>query len=100
MGNKSVRCYTNEGWVRSMGASVAEVDKPLLSVARMVNKGATVVFSPEGSYVDNPSGTERIHLTKEKGLFTMKVWVPRIQTNGKYDKGNGHEHKAPFPGQA
>ena len=58
---------------------MAPVDKPLLSVAQIVDKGGTVVFSKSGSYIDDPSGQQRIHLKHENGLFTMKVWIPRDQ---------------------
>ena len=48
--------------------------------------GATVVFSPAGSYIDAP-GCNRVPLTASKGVYNLKMWVPRNQRN-------------PFQGQA
>ena len=70
------------------------MDKPLLSVAQIVDKGGTVVFSKAGSYVDDPEGQQRIHLKHENGLFTMKVWIPGDQ------EASAAAHAASFQGQA
>ena len=43
-GEKTFKAVTNEGLVRRMTAQVCDVDKPLLSVSKMVKAGHTVVF--------------------------------------------------------
>ena len=48
--------------------------------------GATVVFSPTGSYIDTPGGARQM-LTASNGIYNLKMWVPRDQKN-------------PFQGQA
>ena len=93
-GKKTFSCYTDEGWCRRIGVSVTAVDKPLLSVAQIVDKGGTVVFSKAGSYVDDPSDQQRIHLKHENGLLTMEVWIPRDQ------QASAAESTAHFQGQA
>ena len=78
---------TTEGWdLRSIKAAVTKIDVPLLSVSSCVLAGATVVFSPAGSYIE-AQGCNRVPLTASKGAYNLKVWVPRNQGN-------------PFQGQA
>ena len=61
---------------------MAEVDKPLLSVAQIVHMGGKVVFSPEDSYIECKSksgGVRRDNLVFKEGLYVLKLWVPRKQ---------------------
>ena len=68
---------TEEGYKRALNASVTDVDRPLLSVAQIVQKGGNVVFSPQGSYVEHPKTKERLTLEQKGGLFMLKMWIPR-----------------------
>ena len=68
---------TEEGYKRALNASVTDVDRPLLSVAQIVQKGGKVVFSPQGSYVEHPKTKERLALEQKGGLFMLKMWIPR-----------------------
>ena len=69
-----------------MKAAVTKVETPLLSVSAVVLAGGTVVFSPGGSYIEAKGG-HRTPLTASKGVYNLKMWVPRNQKN-------------PFQGQA
>ena len=74
-GEKKMVMSTAEGVVREFTAQVTEVNKPLLSVSKMVNAGYTVTFSPEGSYIyDGYDGTYQ-YLESRNGLFMLKGWV-------------------------
>ena len=68
---------TQEGFNIALNASVTDVDRPLSSVAQMVQKGSRVVFSPQGSYVEHPMSRERLALEQRGGLFMLKMWIPR-----------------------
>ena len=68
---------TEEGYKRALNASVTDVDRPLLSVAQIVQKGGKVVFSPQGSYVEHHKTRERLALEQKGGLFMLKMWIPR-----------------------
>ena len=57
---------------------MADVDKPLLSVAQIVHNGGKVVFSRAGSYIEMKNG-RRDQLEFRKGLHVLKLWVPRDQ---------------------
>ena len=58
--------------------SVADVDKPLLSVAQVVHNGGKVVFSQVGSYIEHASGRQD-QLEFRNGLYVLRLWVPRDQ---------------------
>ena len=51
---------------------VADVKKPLASVSKMVEKGSSVHFTPQGSYILGPKG-ERIELQQKGGVYVMDV---------------------------
>ena len=55
-----------EGFKRALNASATAVDRPLLSVAQIVQNGSNVVFSSQGSYVENPR-------TKEMPALEQKI---------------------------
>ena len=75
-GEKKVR-FKKEGLagVNSMLFQVTDVGKPLASVAKILDKGNTVIFSrgQGGSYVVNDKIGRRIPLVEEKGTFVMEV---------------------------
>lgn len=77
MGEKMFHGFTdNEGLQRSIKAQVCAVNKPLLSVNRLVQAGNTVVFGPEGAYVQDGANAEKIWLRENGGMYMMKLWVP------------------------
>ena len=55
---------------------MADVDKPLLSVAQVFHNGGKVVFSPNGSYIEHASGRQG-QLEFRNGLYVLKLWIPR-----------------------
>ena len=56
LGEKTFCAATDEGYVRQLKAQIAEVNRPLLSVSRLIAAGNTVTFSPEGSCIRDASG--------------------------------------------
>ena len=84
LGEKQVRAVTDE--LSSSGqykptefkCSVADVDKPLLSVAQVVHNGGKVVFSQAGSYIEHASGRQD-QLEFRNGIYVLKLWIPRDQ---------------------
>ena len=85
-GNKKFTAVTEAWDLRGINAAVTRVDTPLRSVSNCVLAGATVVFSPSGSYIDTPDG-KRQPLTESKSIYNLKLWIPKDQKN-------------PFQGQA
>jgi len=74
-GEKHMFMSSAEGVNRAMTAQVTEVNKPLLSVSKMVKAGNTVIFSPEGSYIYDGYTGETMSLEESKGLYWLKVWI-------------------------
>ena len=81
---------TEEGFKRTLKASVTDVDRPLLSVSQIVKNGSKVVFSPQGSYVENPRTKERLVLEQKGGLFTLKMWIPREENQQRAGEPSFH----------
>ena len=76
LGEKVVTGLTDqEGLERAIRAQVCQVNKPLLSVHRLVQAGNTVVFSPDGSYIKDANGGE-LWLREAGGMYHLKLWVP------------------------
>ena len=81
-GEKLFRAETDEYRSLQVRSQVADVDKALLSVAQIVDRGGRVVFSPGGSYIEtvNSRGqTRRGHLEFRDGLYVMRLWIPKNQ---------------------
>ena len=61
------------------------MDKALLSVAQIVDRGGRVVLSPAGSYIEtvNSRGqTRKGHLEFRDGLYVMRLAIPKNQGSG------------------
>ena len=77
MGEKTFQALTDgEGFVRGITAQVCDVNKPLLSVSKLVQSGNTVVFDSDGAYVEDKGTGERMWLKESGGMYMMKLWVP------------------------
>ena len=78
-GMKTFNAQTEDEQWRLISARVTDVDKALLSVSQIVQKGgATVVFAPEGGYIQNP-GSPAIPLELRNSTYCLKMWVPKDQ---------------------
>ena len=78
-GTKTFKAQMDDEQWRDMSARVTDVDQALLSVSQIVQKGgATVVFSPEGSYIQNP-GAPAIPMELRNNVYHLKMWVPKEQ---------------------
>lgn len=75
LGEKKFVAVGEEGHMRRMRAQVCDVNKPLLSVHRMVQAGNRVVFDPVGSFVEDTVTGERMNLTEQGGMYMLKLWV-------------------------
>ena len=81
LGEKSFRASTEAGQVRDLKAQVADTNRPLLSVSRLVAAGNTVVFSPSASYIQDEAG-EKIQLEAGNGMYSVKLWVAAAKGKG------------------
>ena len=80
LGEKRFMAYTEEGSVRSITAQVCEVNKPLLSVRKVMAGGSRVVFDEEGSYIESKATGERTWMRESGGMFMLKMYVQKTST--------------------
>ena len=77
LGEKVLKGFTDgDSVVRSIKAQVCEVNKPLLSVSKLVQSGNTVVFSPDGAYIEDRAHSGRIWLREDGGMYMARMWLP------------------------
>ena len=76
LGQKSFSGITPDGARRSLTAQVCDVNKPLMSVARLVQSGHSVIFSQSGSRIVDDETGEAIRLHESNGMFMLRMWVP------------------------
>jgi len=72
-GEKKVRFKTINGKKSSITFQVAQVRKPLASVARIVDKGNVVVFGPKESYIQNIKTQEKVPVERRNGTYHIDV---------------------------
>ena len=69
--------FTEEGLAREIVAQVCEVNKPLLSVSKMVAAGNRVVFDESGSYIENIVSGEKVWMKSQGGMYMLKMFVKK-----------------------
>ena len=77
LGEKKFAAVDAGGVEKKMTAQVCEVNKPLLSVKKVVTAGNRVVFDPEGSYIEDKQTLEKMWLQEEIGMYMLQLWVKR-----------------------
>ena len=75
LGEKKFEAVTEEGITRGITCQVCEVNKPLLSVSKIVKAGNRVVFDSEGSYIEDRRSREKMWLREQGGMYMLKLWV-------------------------
>ena len=86
LGEKDFAAVTDCGSLRRITAQVTEVNKALLSVAKLVQSGHRAVFDPEPSYIEHCQTGEWFPLQENNGTYALRLWIHKNQ-------------KSPFGGQ-
>ena len=73
-----------------MTFQVAQVTKPLCAISKICERGHTVVFDEDGSYVKNKKTCKVIHLKKERGVCVMDAAVVGHGSWASNDNGQHH----------
>lgn len=74
-GERKVVLATNSGDLKTMRYQVADVTKPLASVARICQAGHRVVFDSDGSYIEDKGTGHREWLREHNGTYVMDTWI-------------------------
>ena len=81
MGEKKFFGISGEGFHRQMKAQVCGINKGLLSVSKLVEKGNRVIFDSEGSYIEDRQTQERMYLKESRGLYMLNLWIKATGNN-------------------
>ena len=75
LGQRTFAGESAEGVKRKLTGQVCDINKSLLSVRRCVQAGDMVVFSKNGSYVQDELTGEKMELQERNGMYLLKLWV-------------------------
>ena len=73
LGQRRVHFKTTNGANSSVLFQVTHARKPLASVAKIVQKGNRVVFSPEASYIENIHSGTKVPIVEANGTYHLDV---------------------------
>ena len=66
------------GWVTSVLVTwtfqVAKINKPLLSVSKLIDGDMRVVFDKDGSYLYNKITGDIVRIKRERGVFVIEAF--------------------------
>ena len=77
LGEKKFTGITENGIAREITAQVCEVNKPLLSVSKIVAAGNRLVFDPNDSCIEDIESGEKVLLKNQGGMYIIKMQVKR-----------------------
>ena len=74
-GQKNINFITDDGQSLSTTWQIAEVTKPLRSVARICDNGMSVHFFADGGYMEDTTNKRRLYFNREGNQYTHNEWV-------------------------
>ena len=74
-GEKRMRMWTLDGKERTIVCQVCNVNKCLLSVARLNEAGQTVILDGNNSYIQDKATGERVKVDYKNKTYTIRAWV-------------------------
>lgn len=75
LGEKRFVAISSEGVAKGLTCQICEVNRPLLSVSKIVNAGHKVVFTGAGSWIEDEKTGEVMALKEDGGMYTLQMWV-------------------------
>ena len=80
LGQRTVPLQFEGGTHKTMTCDVMPIHRPLASVSKIVAKGHKVVFSQEGSFIEQQGSGQRIPLELRDGVYLLKGHVLNTAT--------------------
>ena len=80
---------TEDGKERKMTVQIADVRKPLASVAKICDQGNEVVFRKEGGEIVNKKTGATTQMKREGDLYYLYLWVNHEKTKKMKDGFQG-----------
>ena len=75
MGEQKVRFLTKDGVWATLLFQIAGINKPLVSVSKLIDEGWRVVFDDEGSYLLHKITKKKIMMDRTRGVFTIEAYI-------------------------
>ena len=72
-GKKVLRVITKEGQAKAMNMQITDVNKALMSVAKICDAGHSVVFTSDGGIIKSNKTGEETKFRRENNVYRMKV---------------------------
>ena len=72
-GCKRVKVTTKEGQLRTMNMQITDVNRALMSVAKICDAGHTVTFNSDGGVIRNKKTGEETKFRRENNVYRMTV---------------------------
>ena len=61
---------------------LAAINKPLVSVSKLIEQGYRVIFDEDNSYIIHKKSMEIIKMRKEKGVFVVDAYIAKNPSTG------------------
>ncbi len=75
MGEQNVRVALEDGTLCSLEFQVAKVNKPILSVGKLIEKGHSVTFNDVGGEIVHLKSGIRTQFKRVAGVYMLDMWV-------------------------
>ena len=75
LGEQHCEAYTETGEQTEVLFQVADVSKPLVSVAAICERGNRVIFGRSGGVVQNLHSGSQIPFRRENGIYILSMWL-------------------------
>ena len=78
VGQQKVKFLTESGTWAQWVFQVAAINKPLVSVSKLVDDGWRVVFDGDASYIKHKKTGNIINIRRERGVFVVDAYVDPV----------------------
>jgi hypothetical protein len=78
-GEKLVPGLSDEGASMNINFQVTQVETPLIAVSKLTAVGHQVWFGGDHGYITHGSSGKHTKFFKKKGVFVLRIWVPRAR---------------------
>ena len=89
MGEQVIHAMTNDYKNAPMTLQIAEVSRPLTSVANLCDKNKVVIFGQKGGVIVSLLDGQQTRFERAGGIYEMDLWLP-----------DGAQDESGFPGRA
>ena len=86
MGERTVGFSTNEGQQKKIKFQVADINKILISVDKLVDAGNAVHLDRKAPRIVTPNG-DNIPLRRKDGVFVLDMWIRRAKEQSSRERG-------------